>query len=581
MGRGSGRSTLRDDPDFDAAPDGWVKWVVVVHGLMLSCTALVWLIAILEVISGHLAIGASGPEWWALGIVSISGLFLVLPIWRRVLRPRNTSRKLRRRFLRLASANTIAVIGLGILLFLARAGDTDIDLPQAWADEVAILRELDVLTASILLGLVLVLLLAALLLGRAAYLSFSFAGGPSPRFGVTAVVAALAMVVGWGLLVGTGSALRIGLEWALKLLGTLVPGPWILEELQPRPGFMVHPSTLDNDTMSLANGILVINTASDLVFLGVIVAIGVLAHVVSLRNGQPDDETEPGRWWRLLHFIVGHLHFLLPIALIAAIVAWLTLIVGVWPEIEQAATGAQTDSFKALLPRWLSLASLAIALVAFGFAVSRGTWKLIRVPVDTLADVVGFFPTQWHPLGGLSYREIVIHELNTATLEIEEPVIYSGHSQGSVIGMWFLLYVHPHPERVGLVTSGSPIRSLYAAFFPRFFNDDTIAATLQRVHSWTNVWRGTDPIATELTLPPSDPQDAAPDPSGPPKEIKNEKSIDPPCLDTSFPEEDEPENPQKARWHLNYWTDYKLRNIVENVATRLRESSPEGGGGQQ
>ena len=77
-------------------------------------------------------------------------------------------------------------------------------------------------------------------------------------------------------------------------------------------------------------------------------------------------------------YIVGNLHFLLPIAFLAAVVAWLYLIVGLLNEADASAEGLASE----IGARWFSLGSLVIALVAFFFAVSLGTWKSVRVAVD-------------------------------------------------------------------------------------------------------------------------------------------------------------------------------------------------------
>ena len=138
--------------------------------------------------------------------------------------------------------------------------------------------------------------------------------------------------------------------------------------------------------------------------------------------------------------------------------------------------------------------------------------------------------------------------------------------------MWFLRYRALDPARYDFVTSGSPIRSLYATFFPRFFNDKTIAETLGKVASWTNVWRLTDPIATELALP----EDAVRDRNAgtAQKTITDIKSIDPPVLDPNFAAVDPYyRRPRTARWHLDYWTDYNLIAAVQETTTDI--GSPE------
>lgn len=280
------------------------------------------------------------------------------------------------------------------------------------------------------------------------------------------------------------------------------------------------------------------------------------------RRDRGDDEKGRGTWWRVIHTAIGNLHVVLPVAFLVAMAAWVWLVAWLWPQVVAELRAPLSDVLDVspaaaaiMFNRWVSIATLVIALVAFAFAVSVGRWKAMRGPIDIIADVTGFFPIQWHPLAGLSYRSRVMSELEGVMALTSGPVIYSGHSQGSVIGLWFLRHRAQHPDRVHLVTSGSPIRSLYATFFPRFVNQDVIEETLLRVASWTNVfWRATDPIATRI------------DASVGGKSITNIKSLDPPARDAGFPEEDRERDMEEVRWHLEYWDDYNLVGVVNAIA---------------
>jgi hypothetical protein len=120
--------------------------------------------------------------------------------------------------------------------------------------------------------------------------------------------------------------------------------------------------------------------------------------------------------------------------------------------------------------------------------------------VGSAADVVGFWPVTCHPLAGASYREPVLEgiraELNAAAAA-DRHVVLAGHSQGSVLCAWTLRHTSRF-DHVALVTCGSPLRSLYAEFFPDFFDDAFFTRLRGRPAPWVNLWRDTDPIATPM-----------------------------------------------------------------------------------
>lgn len=126
--------------------------------------------------------------------------------------------------------------------------------------------------------------------------------------------------------------------------------------------------------------------------------------------------------------------------------------------------------------------------------------RSVRSALGTMADVAGFWPVVWHPLAGISYRgDVVAGIRSTLDREASAAVALVGHSQGSVLCAW-LAYCRGPAARpmVHLVTCGSPLRSLYATFFPAHFGDAFFETVRRNVGSWSNFWRHTDPIATEL-----------------------------------------------------------------------------------
>lgn len=131
------------------------------------------------------------------------------------------------------------------------------------------------------------------------------------------------------------------------------------------------------------------------------------------------------------------------------------------------------------------------------------------------------------------------------------------------MGLWYVRYKAPKTERIHFVTCGSPLKMLYGRFFPRFFNATVFAEVLGLVASWTNVWRATDPIASALAS------------ANPPTvvQIDDIKSIDPPAHDLEFKDGFPDRGSRKARWHLDYWSDYHLVEAVDALVTGRRRSS--------
>jgi hypothetical protein len=149
-----------------------------------------------------------------------------------------------------------------------------------------------------------------------------------------------------------------------------------------------------------------------------------------------------------------------------------------------------------------SLAVHAMDLLAIGMAVLFVVlfcFRSVRSASGTMADVAGFWPPVWHPLAGISYRSDVVGGIRS-TLDRSSPatVALVGHSQGAVLSAWLVHSSGPADPRTHLMTCGSPLQSLYATFFPTYFDDAFFRGVRDNVTSWFNFWRPTDPIATAL-----------------------------------------------------------------------------------
>jgi len=210
------------------------------------------------------------------------------------------------------------------------------------------------------------------------------------------------------------------------------------------------------------------------------------------RRGCPDCRERRAQW---MHRLVSRLPWTLPatgalalvlFVLVTAGVAWLLFGVG----------SRRPWTFAVVLIQALSVLTAALIVAGRGFGKTRQTLGMV-------ADVLGFWPVRWHPLGGASYRDDVVKAIRERVSEgDEERVALIGHSQGSVLVAWSVGGPAAPPPRPNLllVTCGSPLKSLYGMLFPTHFDDlrfKRIAAGA--TSGWVNFWRGTDPIATPLT----------------------------------------------------------------------------------
>ncbi|MFC7586860.1 hypothetical protein ACFQYP_26335 [Nonomuraea antimicrobica] len=144
---------------------------------------------------------------------------------------------------------------------------------------------------------------------------------------------------------------------------------------------------------------------------------------------------------------------------------------------------------------WVMVAALSgLVLLGRRTYTDRG----LRRTIGILWDVSTFWPRAIHPLAPPCYTERVVPELTARVGRLaageDDQVVVSGHSQGSVIAAALVLQLDPGLRgRVGLLTHGSPLRRLYAHYFPAYFGGPGLSAVRDAV-SWCNLYRLSDPI---------------------------------------------------------------------------------------
>jgi hypothetical protein len=214
-----------------------------------------------------------------------------------------------------------------------------------------------------------------------------------------------------------------------------------------------------------------------------------------------------------------------------------------------------------------TVGSWAMAMVIVGLVlVGRRTYRSSRLrrTIGILWDISTFWPRAIHPLAPPCYSERVIPELlarvNRLAASGGDEVVLSGHSQGSVIAAALVLQVKPELRpRIRLLTHGSPLRRLYAAFFPAYFGTPGLTAVRDAVR-WNNLYRLSDPIGGPVFR--------RVDPFGPHPARENEDTLDRFCWDPLQPGPGEPL--PVAHWHSDYWLD----PAYEVTLTRLCTPEP-------
>jgi hypothetical protein len=190
---------------------------------------------------------------------------------------------------------------------------------------------------------------------------------------------------------------------------------------------------------------------------------------------------------------LGRLGLSAPAALagLAVVVGWLAPLTGFFTF-----TGVAVTVTMAL--------PLALVLTRVAGAVGdREKRRTLAVPWD----VGSYFARRFHPFAPPTYHDRAVADLDAVIDRFRDRgVVVGAHSQGTVV-VTSALSRAEDTGGVGLLTYGSPLASLYARFFPRYFTDEYFEAIAGRVAGgWINLWRPTDPISGPLSPGPDDRQ---------------------------------------------------------------------------
>ncbi len=128
------------------------------------------------------------------------------------------------------------------------------------------------------------------------------------------------------------------------------------------------------------------------------------------------------------------------------------------------------------VPLMLNLIGLAILVAPlvqlFRMLLASLRDDALRRVLGIATDVGAFWPRHMHPFAPRPYGGVVVDALeDEIESRLDGGVIVAGHSQGSVIGAVALSRRDGATTRLGFLSYGSPLASLYIALFPRVFDN--------------------------------------------------------------------------------------------------------------
>lgn len=548
-------------PNRDAKADPVVTVVTALAGLILTASAFVWTIAIAETAVRYFVL--DGPETMAKTILAVVAFLWIATL---VVRPlqicHSHASPSCRRLLLLALANILVVASLAAWMWAARparipigsvwrdlpfsstSAPVDPDDPASPCYSAADVNGcyarhskapqrvdyIDVLNVSIVAGLIASMLLAFCIVIYAIVLHTVRHGkSDAKRSSASLASCALLIVASFSILTTFGSLLRQATDWLLFLADQFEFFTRVEGDLSPHAYANVLPYELARSALSLADGFPLFAVAGLVLLVFSLLAVGRLVFRVSYlvasgfvssfkfgtqilltgssQNGRKEQlradrqRAAVARKRRLMvhaHGLIGGLdRHLLPAVCIAALL---------WVAVWVASVSAWPPRFATGVSNLLIVLSALLAILTIVVIFARGHFQGVRKTFDLIADIAGFWRPEWHPVCGASYRNTVVDGIRSDIKDHRfENVILVGHSQGSVLCLWYVTDLKdcvadpPVGERrIDLVTCGSPIASIYQLIFPRHFSESRLKCALRRVNTWTNFWRATDPIASRI-----------------------------------------------------------------------------------
>ncbi len=501
---------------------------ISVVSVILTVSLAAWVTVIAETIV--LGFATSADTFWvrlalcASGPVAVGALIV---------------KRMRRNDLTSRCGQVYSAVHLGALAALAVVCFRQ---PATW--KYALSDKFDPMTCILIGSTGLVVLVALVLSTLAVYSRQTAHDGWTTRDSSALAGAALLTLVATALLHTAASLLRLVTEWSTALLYSLwggqhsfegatgardasagvaeLAGGWARE-----PAHMLLPTTQNLSGLDLLLGFFVTLMVILAVNIGIAAAV---KRILRPTPTTPHRGTRGRRPMSLAHNVLRHV----PGCLSFVVLSTSAMTLGAWIALRIWLHNMDES--------WIALsrnAILVVGIIAVVFAIIRrperaGEW--IKGIFQMVADIAGFWAPRSVPLAGASYRLILMEGVDEAMKQAgPHPVALVGHSQGSVICAWYMATRHSPQSRITLFTCGSPLWSLYAAFFPTFFGRDFFdnVARNSADGRWFNYWRLTDPIATAL-----------------------------PCArDYDVTEErDEP-----LRGHSEYWREAELRADIASV----------------
>ena len=494
-----------------------VRFVTVVTGLLLTVITYVWLVAIVETIARRSFLPVTSTTTSGTGISIGVGTLLALAIAIRRLFP-GAKCPLSVYLLNLAVvvAATVATVAVRpahravtadwVPSLFTTHGPSKTFTPVAAGQPAPTFQErlangelipyLDALTTTSVIAITITFLLVLGLLLRSAYGKFQ-GHSATPAWG-----SAIALMSGVVLMISVASAVRLFVDNFVAYLSRrdLLPLGDPVKRAPYEARVMLPPLNVDyaehNDyVMDLLPLIGILGVLALLIALLVAnlppYGAGRPRRVSKRRQRKKPTETREAACWR--RRLVLRLPSTLPSMTVIGGLLW---------------AGAAIEMVYLLMNgsvriwEWVVVGVQGVSVLAIVVIIAGRRLETVAKPLAMFADLLGFWPVASHPLAGASYRRPVVDGIVS---QVEGSTagtrMLVGHSQGSVLCAWAVQEIVDTPGRrkVDLVTCGSPLQSLYAAFFPSYFDDAFFGRVRANTEAWANFWRDTDPIATELT----------------------------------------------------------------------------------